>query len=133
MNIQNMCLNSWLPGFCSSWGLMRGGYGVLLGARDCLCQQCGVKGRGRSHRGGIISVIVLGKEHGEGHSLEREQPKQRQGGRNSLGLWGNDMQPEWPGLRICWRSGGRQTWRGGLPDRVQMALHIIPGSLGSRP
>ena len=25
----------------------------------------------------IISVILLGRERGEGHSLEREQPKQR--------------------------------------------------------
>lgn len=52
---------------------------------------------------------------------------------NSLGIWGNDKQPGWLGLRICWRSRRRQTWRGGLPDRVQMTLHIIPGSLGSRP
>lgn len=44
---------------------------------------------------------------------------------NSLGIWGNDKQPGWLGLRICWRSRRRQTWRGRLPDRVQMTLHII--------
>lgn len=86
MNIQNMCLNSLVAWHLLILGANERWIWSLAREQETFCQ-----GRGGPNRGGIISVIVLGKRTW-GRAFPREgtaQAKTRRC-RNSLGLWGND-------------------------------------------
>lgn len=126
---ENICLNSWLFGIHASWGLMRGGAGER---RDFYH---GVDKRGRSQKGGIVSTSLPGRGGREKHSLQSEQPEQKQ-----AWLWGEgllvwaagveDVLGQWWKMQLE-RRPGRQSAKGIACHSKECRLQTV--SVGAKP